>query len=138
MCISTVSLHFKANLYSIKKIIFYERALLTPASRTLRSYNTIKPRSHLAEYCFRLFTIETIEQSQTIRNRSARQSFLSKRNRYHPYNILKYLRISRKLFSFCLINPQLTCSVRKLSVKCSETVVMNLYIIGNIFGNIRI
>ena len=27
---------------------------------------TIKPRFHLAEYVFRLFTIETIEQSRTI------------------------------------------------------------------------
>ena len=53
-------------------------------------------------------------------------------------NNMNYLRISIKLFSFCLINPQLSCSVRKVSVKCSETVVMNLHIIGNTFVIIRI
>ena len=69
-----------------------------------------------------LFTIETIEQSRTIFNCSAQYSFLSKRNRNHPYNILNYLHISRKLFSFCLINPQLSYFDRKVSVKCSEKV----------------
>ena len=57
--------------------------------------------------------------------------------RYYPYKILNYLRISLKLFSFCLINPQLSCFVRKMSVKCSENLVMNLDIIGNTFVNIR-
>ena len=51
---------------------------------------------------------------------------------------MKYLRISRKLFSFCLFNHPLSCFVRKVSVKCSETVVMNLHIIGNTFVKIRI
>ena len=74
---------------------------------------------------FRLSTIDSVEQSRTIWNRSARQSFLSKGNRYHTYIILKYLRISRKLFSFCLIYPQLSCFVRKMSEKCPETVVIN-------------
>ena len=46
--------------------------------------------------------------------------------------------ISRNIFSFCLINPQLSCFDRKVSVKCSETVVMNLRITGNTFVNIRI
>ena len=50
---------------------------------------------------------------------------------------MNYLPISRKLFSFCLINPQLSWFVRKVSVKCSERVVMNLHIIGSTFVNIR-
>ena len=91
----------------------------------------------LSRTFFRLFTIETIERSRPIWNWSARQSFLSKRNRYHPYNILNYLLFSRKLFSFCLINPQLSSFVRKVSVKCSEPVVTNHHI-GNTFVNIRI
>ena len=59
-------------------------------------------------------------------------------NQYYPYNILKYLRVSRELFSFRLINPQLSCFVRKVSVKCPETVVIILHIIDNTFVNIRI
>ena len=42
------------------------------------------------------------------------------------------------MFSVCLINPRLSCFVHKMSVKCSETVVVNLHYIGNNFVNIRI
>ena len=97
----------------------------------------LKASVPLSRICFRLFTMDIIEQSRTIWNQSARLSFLSKRNRYHPYNILNYLRIPRKLFSFCLINPQLSCFVRKMSVKSSETIVIDLHIIGNTSLNNR-
>ena len=49
-----------------------------------------------------------------------------------------YMYMYLKLLSLPLINPQLSCFVRKISVKCSETTVMNLHIIGNTFVNIRI
>ena len=39
---------------------------------------------------------------------------------------------------FVFLNTRLTCFVRKVSVKCSETVVMNLHIIGNTFVIIQI
>ena len=39
---------------------------------------------------------------------------------------------------FIVLNPQLSCFVRKVSVECSETVVMSLHIIGNTFVNIWI
>ena len=48
------------------------------------------------------------------------------------------MRISRKLFSFGLINTHISCFVRKMSVKCSETVVINLRIIRNTSANIRL
>ena len=60
------------------------------------------------------------------------------KNRYHPYNILDFLRISRKLFSFCVVDPKLSCFVRRMSVKGSKTAVMNFHITGNTFVNIRI
>ena len=101
----------------------------------IRRESSFKAPVPLSRIFFRLFTVETIDQSRTIWNRSTRYSFLSKRNRYHPHNILNHLRISRKLYSFCLINLKLS---RIVSVKCSETVVMNLHIIGNTFVNIRI
>ena len=51
---------------------------------------------------------------------------------------MKYLRISWKLFSCGLINHQLPYFVRNVFVKWSETVVINLHIIGNTFINIFI
>ena len=48
------------------------------------------------------------------------------------------MRISWKPFSFYLIDPLPYCFVRKVSVKCSETVAMNLHIFGNTFVSIRI
>ena len=60
------------------------------------------------------------------------------RNRYNPYNNLNYLSISRKVFSICLIDAKLSCFVRKMFVECSETVIINLHVIGNTFVNIRL
>ena len=45
------------------------------------------PPVPLSRIFFGLFTMETIEQSRTSLNRS----FMLKRSRYHPYNILKYI-----------------------------------------------
>ena len=74
----------------------------------------VKSRSHLADY------------------------FPTVYDRYNPFTILNYLRISRRLFSFCHTNPMLPWIVRIMSVKCSEMIIMNLHIIENTFVTSRI
>ena len=101
-------------------------------------FGDVKPRSHLAEYvsdCLRKGQLSNREQSETDRHGNL---LLLKRNRYCPYNILNYLLFSWIPVSFCLITAQLSCLVCKMFVKCSETVKMNLHIIGSTFVNIRI
>ena len=85
-----------------------------------------------------MFPIVYDRDNWAIANKLKSLNFVSKRNPYHPYIVLNYLRISRKLFSFYLINLQPPCFVHKMSVKCPETVVINLHMIGNTFVNIRI
>ena len=90
----------------------------------------VKSLFYLVEYYFRFFYANNLKPIYTVTDSVENKSVSST-------NILKYLRIFRKLFSFCLINPQLSYSLRKVSANCSETVAMYLHIIGNTFGNIR-